>query len=142
MRSLTKKLMKIVEMIAKKAVILMIRTNKQEKTMKRAIVMTIMVLALMCGPGASMPPGASGGGGCVTTRAPMSYTCDWCGQLFYVASNPGVEEWAYTPQGPIRAKTNLIKDEQGHNFCCLKCQNAYLASKDIKEQRSRTITGE
>ncbi len=41
-----------------------------------------------------------------------------------------------------RAKTNLISDEQGHNFCSLKCENAYLASKDIKEKRNRIIIGE
>ena len=93
-----------------------------------------------------------------TYPQPKSYTCDWCGQTFFVASNPDVEEWGdpchpgplpwpntrirYQCPNAVRAKTHLITDDEGQNFCSLKCKNSYLASKDIKEKRSRKIQGE
>jgi len=42
----------------------------------------------------------------------------------------------------VLARTSHIGDEEGHNFCSLKCKNAYLASKDVKERRTRKIEGE
>ena len=109
-------------------------------------------------------------GGCQTTitQPPKAYTCDWCGIAFYVALNPGAVEWgdpchpAAWSSNPfmnalsetlspgsttpcayrVRAKTNLISDKAGHNFCSLRCLNSYLASKDIKESRQRIIRGE
>ena len=111
------------------------------------LALALLVLFLLVNGTGAKEGGAYGnapsGGGCATTRFPPSqYTCDWCSQLFFVASDPNQEKWGYTPTGPVPAKTTVIRDAEGHTFCSLKCENAYLASKGVKEQRTRSIQGE
>jgi hypothetical protein len=135
------------------------KDNKEEKSMSRAIMIKLLIIPLLL-----LVSGISGAG-CVSGRGragvpPTAYTCDWCGQVFYIQHDPASvtsDSLYYTgeslrpevaglfggqPRAKVRAKTNLIRDEKGHNFCSLKCQNAFLASKDIKEERKRVIIGE
>ena len=93
-------------------------------------------------------------GGCRAVELPATHVCDWCGKTFCIASDSNPESIlvaekvagysaAHTAGGQTAgAKTKVITDAEGHEFCSLRCENAYEASKGIKEQRTRTITGE
>ncbi len=77
--------------------------------------------------------------GCVTDDDyPRAYTCDWCSNAFWVSSSG----FKYEDGERKVVRKSVIRDTTGNVFCSLKCQNAYLASKDIKEERSRLIQGE
>ena len=81
------------------------------------------------------------GSGCETMRRSWSTRCAWCGKASHTCQEYG---WPAMNERTYKAKVepHLIKDDEGHVFCTLRCRSAYLASKGIKEKRSRIIRGE
>ena len=69
------------------------------------------------------------------------YTCSWCGKNVTLLENGNSRQLA-THKAAHRRGELSIRDEEGNDFCSLRCKNSYLASKDIKEQRIRIIHGE
>lgn len=79
--------------------------------------------------------------GCATKGHWYHDQCAWCKGK--IASTQAMGEAPMTNERYKQWKKSMIsRDDEGHEFCSLRCLNAYKASTGIKEQRHRQIFGE
>lgn len=79
--------------------------------------------------------------GCATTSH-WHRECDWCGKWYDNSEAHRLKPMTEEQWLRKYPRSQVITDKEGHDFCSLRCKNSYLASKGIKEQRTRIIYGE